>query len=113
MIGALYDDDNCIVHAIGKDNEDITRLRQSKYAQSNTSGIYRQVKDLLKQDKQVLFCGTPCQIEALYAFLGNRPDKLFTMDFICLGICSPWIFRKYLDMLEAKYKSKAKRVWFR
>lgn len=113
VIGALYDGDNCIVHAVGRDKEDITKLRQSKYAQSNTSGIYIQVKDLLNQNKQVLFCGTPCQVEALYAFLGNRPENLITMDFICLGICSPWIFRKYLDMLESKYISKAKRVWFK
>lgn len=113
VIGALYDGDNCIVHAVGRNKEDIIKLRQSKYAQSNTSGIYIQVKDLLKQNKQVLFSGTPCQVEALYAFLGNKPENLITMDFICLGICSPWIFRKYLDMLESKYNSKAKRVWFK
>ena len=113
VIGALYDDNNCTVHAIGRNKDDISRLRQSKYAQSNTNGIYRQVKDLLKQGNLVLFCGTPCQVEALYAYLGSRPENLITMDFICLGICSPWIFRKYLDMLEANYNSKVQRVWFK
>lgn len=113
VIGAEYDENNTIVHAVGTSEEDVLKFRQSKYAQSITEGIYKQVKVLLNEGKKVLFCGTPCQVEALYAFLGNRPDNLLTMDFFCLGICSPWIYRKYLDWLETKYHAKATRVWFK
>ncbi len=113
VIGAIYDENNTIIHAIGDKEEDIKRLRQSKYAQSITQGIYKQVKFLLKQNKRVLFCGTPCQVEALYSYLGNGEKNLVTMDFFCLGICSPWIYRKYLELMETKFQSKVYRVWFK
>ncbi|RHL93213.1 Coenzyme F420 hydrogenase/dehydrogenase, beta subunit C-terminal domain [Bacteroides intestinalis] len=113
VVGAAYDDNCTIVHYIGTSEEDIIRLRQSKYAQSRTEGIYKTVKDMLIDGKKILFCGTPCQVEALYSFLGKRPDNLLTMDFFCLGICSPWVYRKYLDMLESQYKTKVSCVWFK
>ena len=113
VIGAVYDENNTIVHAVGTTKEDVKKLRQSKYAQSFTEGIYSKVKLFLSQGTYVLFCGTPCQVEALYAYLGKRSDLLLTMDFFCLGICSPWIYRKYLDLLEHEYKSNVTKVWFK
>ena len=112
-VGAIYGENNEIIHSIENSFGGIEKLRQSKYAQSNISGIYKQVKDLLKLEKTVLFCGTACQVEALKAYLGKSYDNLFTMDFICLGICSPIVYRKYLDLMEKKYKSKVTKVWFK
>ena len=111
--GAVYTSNNEIVHEIGNEYSIIERLRQSKYAQSNTKGIYRNVKSLLSSGELVLFCGCACQVEALKAFLGKTYNNLLTMDFICLGICSPVVYRKYLDSLELKYNSKVTRVWFK
>ena len=113
VIAALYDDKCRIVHASSNIAKDIERFRQSKYAQSDTSGIYKITKQLLVRGEKVLFCGTACQVEALYSFLGKEYVNLQTMDFICLGICSPFAYRKYLDMLESKYKAKAVKVWFK
>lgn len=112
-VGAIYGENNEIVHAITKDVNELSKFRQSKYAQSNTASIYKQTQDLLKRGEKVLFCGTPCQVEALYSFLGKEYENLVTMDFVCLGICSPFAYRKYLDMLEKRYMSKATRVWFK
>lgn len=111
--GAVYGDDQEIIHSLESDIESIKSLRQSKYVQSNTQGIYKLVKSKLLTGSKVLFCGTPCQIEAMYAYLGKKYDNLMTMDFVCLGICSPFVYRKYLDMLEYKYKSKIVKVWFK
>ncbi len=113
VAGAAYDERQEIIHIIGNDQSAVERLRQSKYAQSKTSGIYEETKQLLGSGKKVLFCGTPCQVEALLHFLGKPDENLLTMDFVCLGICSPYAYRKYLDMLERKYHSTAKRVWFK
>ena len=33
-------------------------------------------------------------------------DNLVIVDFICLGVNSPKVFRKYLDYLEDRYQSK-------
>lgn len=112
-VGAIYGEDNEIIHAVENTESGIEKLRQSKYAQSNTSGIYKEVKDLLKQEKKVLFCGTACQVEALKAYLGKDYGNLITMDFICLGICSPVVYRSYLDLMEKRYKSKVTKVWFK
>ena len=111
--GAIYGEDNEIIHANTKDVDDLGKFRQSKYAQSKTSSIYQQTQDLLKRGEKVLFCGTPCQVEALFSFLGKEYENLLTMDFVCLGICSPFAYRKYLDMLEKDYHSKVVRVWFK
>lgn len=111
--GAVYDEDNEIVHSLENTKDGISKLRQSKYVQSNTKGIYKQVKSKLVAGENVLFCGTACQVEALKSFLGKEYDNLLTMDFVCLGICSPIVYRKYLNLMEKKYKSKISRVWFK
>lgn len=113
VAGSIYGENQEVLHSVEFEQEGVERLRQSKYTQSKTEGIYAEVKSLLKEGRKVLFCGTPCQVEALNAFLGKKLENLLTMDFICLGICSPLVYRKYLDMLEHKYNSKTKNVWFK
>ena len=58
-------------------------------------------------------CGAPCQVEGLANFLNKDYDNLILCDFICRGVNSPKIFRKYLDSLEKKYKSKIKAIKFK
>ena len=67
--GAVYSHDNEIVHEIGNDFFIVDRMRQSKYAQSNTSGIYKLAKEKLSEGEKLLFCGCACQIEALKSLL--------------------------------------------
>lgn len=112
-IGAVYDDECHVYHSIEKNKSGIERLRQSKYVQSKTAGIYHDVKTELSFGNLVMFCGTPCQVSALYAYLSKEYDNLLTMDFVCCGICSPGIYDKYLEMLEKRYHSKVKKVWFK
>lgn len=113
VVGAEYDDSNLVFHSIAFDKKDISKLRQSKYVQSDTQGIYKKVKELLDNKRKVLFCGTPCQVEALLLFLVKPYDNLLTLDFVCCGICSPGIYKLYLNELEQKYKSKISKVWFK
>lgn len=47
--------------------------------------------------KRVLFGGCPCQVAALYKFLGDSgTQNLYTMDIVCHGVPSPKVLRKYL-----------------
>ena len=112
-VGAEYGSNCEVIHSIEKNLEGVNRLRQSKYSQSYTEGIYANTKRILDTGVLVLFCGTPCQVEALKSYLRKSYDNLLTMDFFCLGICSPVVYRKYLDWLEKKYNSKVRRVWFK
>ena len=97
VVGARYTDQFLVEHAAVFSEQDIPLLRQSKYLQSETRDIYIQTEQWLKKGVPVLFCGTPCQNAALRCFLGKEYENLTKCDFICRGVASPKIFRKYLD----------------
>lgn len=114
VAGAQYNSDCLVEHTLISDFAGVERLRQSKYIQSNLNNIYKQVKDKLDEGKIVGFCGAPCQVAGLYAYLGKKEyTNLFTMDFICRGMNSPKAFKAWLVEIEAKENSKAKKVWFK
>jgi len=112
-VGAQYGKNQRIEHIAIDDVSDLSKIRQSKYAQSYMGYIYREVKALLDENKPVLFCGCPCHASGLHAFLGKDYGNLYTFDFICRGSNSPKAYRKWLDMLESKYRGRATRVWFK
>ncbi len=43
----------------------------------------------LDQGRQVLFSGTPCQVDGLYRYLGEHPERLITCDVACSGVWQP------------------------
>lgn len=104
--GAIYNSDFSVRHFISNNPEDLTKLRSSKYLQSNTLGFYKEVKAALQTGKPVLVCGTPCQMAAMRAFLRKNYENLIIADLICRGVNSPKVYRKYLDSLEKKFNSK-------
>lgn len=67
----------------------------SKYVKSNPSGVYKKVKQLLRDGKKVLFIGLPCQVGALKNVIGVN-DALYTVDLICHGTPSPKLLEDYL-----------------
>lgn len=109
--GAVFNDDFSVKHFISNDKNDLSVLRSSKYLQSNASGLYKTVRDILKRGERILICGTPCQMAALRAYLRKDYENLIIVDFICRGINSPKVFRKYLDHLEERFNSKV--VYFK
>ena len=113
VAGARYNDRHLVEHCVINDGDDIVLLRQSKYVQSNSGSIYREVKEILNMDKPVLFVGTPCQGAGLISFLGRKYDNLLLCDFICRGANSPKAYIKYLESLENEYNSPVKKVWFK
>lgn len=99
---------------IGVDNEDkLPILFGSKYVQSETTSIFKRIKNELLKKKKVIFCGTSCQVAGLYSYLGRDYDNLFTVDLICHGVPSQVLFDDYLHYIEKHYKSKAKSYSFR
>lgn len=114
VVGAAFlDDAKTLQHVIIDSISEIDRLLGSKYLQSKSVSIYPQIKEVLEHDKFVLFSGTPCQIEGLNAFLGKKYDNLACIDFICHGVPSPLVWKKYVEFLENKYHSKVEKVSFR
>ncbi len=104
--GALYNEDFSVSNYVSNNHEDLDRLRSSKYLQSNAEGLYKEICTLLRKGEKVLACGTPCQMAGLRSYLMKDYDNLIIVDFICRGVNSPRVYRKYLDSLERKYGGK-------
>lgn len=104
--GAIFNDDYSVREYISNNKEDLEKIRNSKYVQSNSEGFYIQVREILKEGKLVLICGLPCQMAALRSFLRKDYDNLIIVDLICLGINSPLILPAYLHWKEEQHGSK-------
>lgn len=104
--GAVYNEDFSVRNFISSNPADLERLRSSKYLQSKAEGLYKEIRELLRKGEKVLACGTPCQMTALRSFLRKDYDNLIIVDFICRGVNSPKVYRKYLDSLERKFGGK-------
>lgn len=76
--------------------EGITPFRGSKYVQAIVGNAYKEAESFLKQGREVLFSGTPCQIAGLKKYLRKEYDKLVTVDIICHGVPSPKVWEMYL-----------------
>lgn len=113
VCAAAYNQDHLVEHIIINHLNDIVRLRQSKYIQSNLGNVFTQVRDLLEQKKTVLFVGSPCQCASLKKYLNKEYDNLLLVDFICLGVNSPRAYQRYLSWLEKQYNSKVISIQFK
>lgn len=113
VCGAVIADDFSIEHIVTNDPKDLERLRGSKYVQSNTKDCFTEIKKLLDDHKDVLFCGTPCQVAGLKGFLNKKYDNLILVDLVCHGGPSQKVFKKYLDerygrenLVDFKFRTK-------
>ena len=106
VYGAAYDNDMRVVHREAYDKEELERLRRTKYVQSDLDGIYCKIETQLKAGKWVLFCGVPCQAQALRLFLGREYQRLILVDLVCYGVPSPGIWAAYVKYLGRKSKGR-------
>lgn len=116
VYGAGWNDQFEVIHRRACTKEERNALRGSKYVQSNLNGVFTCVRQDLKDGKEVLFSGTPCQVAGLKSFIDSRLSvNLTTVDIICHGVPSPLIFKEYLKYLTDKYAKgrKLTKVIFR
>ena len=113
VYGAAFDENLCLRHKGVESVEDLYLLQGSKYIQSDIKLCFREIKKHLSDNRPVLFCGTPCQVEGLLSFLKKPYEKLFTLDFICHGVPSPKAWKEYIKHQEKAFSSKACSASFR
>ena len=119
VVGAVYGKDFHVQHIVSNRLEDMEKMRSSKYVQSDTRGIYKQVEVLLAEGKKVLFSGCACQIAGLKAFLKKDYEQLYTVDVVCHGVPSPGVFENYLhnfqnqvgEISEVNFRHKPSFGW--
>ncbi len=80
---------------------DLSKLQKSKYTQSKIGMIFRKILEKLEQDRYVLFCGCPCQVAGLKAYLGKEWEKLITIDLLCHGVPSQKMLNESIDKFAA------------
>lgn len=114
VCGAGYSRQFDIEHQIIFNKAELNGLRGSKYVQSDLKDCFLKIREFLKQERLVLFCGTPCQIQGLKKFLQiNNMKKLITVDMVCKGVASPKLWKSYLDYQENVHQSQVCNINFR
>ena len=113
VFGARFDDDWQVVIDYAETLEDVKPFMGSKYVQARTATAYKDAEAFLKQGRNVLFSGSPCQIAGLHHYLRKDYDNLTTVDFVCHGVPSPKVWQRYLDEVVTSGKQAINDVKFR
>ena len=97
VFGAVYDESWEVHHVYAEKIEDVYPMMGSKYLQSKIGNSFKDAERFLKQGREVLFVGSPCQIAGLRTYLRNKQyQNLLAVDFLCHGVPSPGVWRRYL-----------------
>ncbi|MGN0811389.1 MAG: Coenzyme F420 hydrogenase/dehydrogenase, beta subunit C-terminal domain [Akkermansia muciniphila] len=116
VFGAAMGADMRVRHVRVTLEEELGALRGAKYMQSRMAGIYREVKAALVAGRPVLFCGVPCQVGGLRAYLGYKDwPQLLTVDVVCHGVPTLHLMPAYLaeEMRRAQRTDAPVAVNFR
>lgn len=105
VFGAKFDEEWQVVLDYAETMEDIKPFMGSKYMQARTETAYHDAEVFLKQGRKVLFSGTPCQIAGLHHYLRKTYENLTTVDFVCHGVPSPKVWRRYLNEVVSAVKN--------
>ena len=113
VFGAAWNDNLGLEHICAQTEHDLKKLRGSKYVQSDTKNTFQQVRQMLKAGRPVCYCGTPCQIAGLKAFLGKDDENLLTVDIICHGVPSIRMLRDDLKAVAGERYEQISDICFR
>lgn len=116
VAGVVFTEDFMAKHIVSNRREDVEKMLSSKYLQSDVSGVYEEIRQLLDTGELVLFSGCACQVAALRTFLGEREyGNLFTVDVVCHGVPSTGVFKNWLleqpEISELSFRDKASLGW--
>lgn len=113
VCGVVFDEQFNVVHYISNNTADISKFSGSKYVQSNIRNCFIEIKKLLKQNLQVVFSGTPCQVAGLLRYLKRSYDNLTTVEVVCHGVPSPLFWKEYLKNEEFMHGKQIVNVNFK
>ncbi len=102
-----------IAHIRVDKQEDLYKLKGSKYVQSQIKDVIPQLRNDVKAGIPVLFVGTPCQVAAIKQLYKSVPDNLYIVDIICHGTPSNQFLKDYIQKDLKIDASKVTDVKFR
>lgn len=113
VFGAGFNDELKLMSMSVETLHGLESLYRSKYLQADMKGSYSRVKNELENGRWVLFCSTPCNVQALRNYLGKEYRRLILVDFVCHGVASQELFDKSVSWYEEKYKKRVVSFDFR
>lgn len=97
---------NKVTHIRIDHKKDLYQIRGSKYAQSSLLEILNNIKEDIKNNKQILFSGTPCQIGAVKSLVKNN-DNIIYVSVICHGVINDYLKEIYFNEQYPNEKIKS------
>lgn len=111
--GSTYTNEWGAEHILIANKSELDKIRGSKYMQSSMEGFFHEIKRALVEGKNVLVCGSPCQMAAVRSYFKKGYDNLYIVDWICFGIPSTKFFQKYIEYWEKKAGSRLSYFQFK
>lgn len=111
VCGATMEPDYRVHHICITDEDELAKLKKSKYVQSNTEYVYREIDQFLQTGRTVLFSGCPCQVAAARKYFGDKYENIYYVDILCHGTPSQKMWNDYLH--ENFDLSRVKSIDFR
>lgn len=105
VYGASLIDYKTVKHIAVSSVTDLYKILGTKYLQSEANIVFEEISTKIESGFNVLFCGTPCQVNALKFFLRKDFSNLYTIDLFCHGVPSPKIFEQIIN--ERKFNNPA------
>lgn len=110
VFGAVFDENYEVKIAYSETLKGVRPMMGSKYLQARVEMAYVDAERFLKQGRHVLFSGTPCQIAGLHKYLRKEYPNLLSVDFLCHGVPSPGVWRRYLKETMSDLQSARRAV---
>lgn len=86
VYGSTWDENlNPVFEKVGKFHA-VEDFRGSRYVQTQTGKVYKEIRIDLLRGKSVVFVGMPCQIAGLKKYLNKEYQTLFCVDIFCHGV---------------------------
>lgn len=97
--------------------EDIDQIKGSKYVQADVGEVFKEIGRKLKENKKILFIGTPCQVAGLENLISVKYKKfrknITLIDFLCHGTVPGKYLLNEIHNIENKKKFCVDGISFR
>lgn len=95
-----------------QDPEEAEQFAEKRYLVNDTREAFRKVKELLDDNRFVVYTGSACECAGLRGYLRRHYPKLFLCELLCHETVSHKAFGLYTDMLSRRKDSKLTKLSF-
>lgn len=112
IVGAVQQEDFSVDHELSDSKVTISAFKNSKYVFSSAYKVFDEIRRELKDNRNILFIGLPCQVAALRKLFRDN-ENLILVEVVCHGTTPVSYLRQHIDMLSQQTGNVAKRMSFR